>query len=142
MDKFHSKHTPVDRGYPSLCWIWNAAKDKDGYGQFALHRQVNAAHRVAWLLRHGWLPPYPESELDHLCRNRDCVNPEHLQVVSHRENSLRSESFAALNAQKTVCAKGHEYSEENTYIRPNGARDCRACIRDRVRRYQGKRATA
>jgi len=74
-------------------------------------------------------------EIDHLCRVRCCVNPDHLEAVTHRENILRGNTFAAVNAAKTHCPKGHEYTPENTRIHTGGRRQCIACSRayDRAR---------
>jgi HNH endonuclease len=85
--------------------------------------------------------PVPEGlELDHLCRNRACVNPAHLEPVSHRENVLRGASFAAINAVKTHCIHdGHPFDDVNTIVRPEGRRGCRACMNAAQRRYQRRK---
>jgi hypothetical protein len=115
------------------CWLWMALKSEKGYGLLwaGSGSKCLKAHRVAYELMVG---PIPEGlQLDHLCRNPGCVNPAHLEPVSNRENTLRGTSFAALNAAKTHCPHGHEYTPENTYIE-NGRhrqRRCRQCWLDR-----------
>lgn len=81
-------------------------------------------------------------EIDHLCRNRRCVNPRHLEAVPHRENVLRGQSPVAVHAVQTHCVNGHPLDAANTYIKPNGHRDCRTCIRERVRRYAARKRVA
>jgi hypothetical protein len=110
---------------PTDCWPWDAFTRRDGYGLFG--HPTRYAHRVAYELLVG---PIPEGlTLDHLCRNRSCVNPAHLEPVSLPENTLRSPvALAALNARKTRCGRGHEFTPENTYIFPGtGRRGCRLC---------------
>ncbi len=109
------------------CWLWTAGL-AHGYGSFRLIDRAVYAHRMAYELMVG---PIPEGlHLDHLCRVTNCVNPEHLEPVTCRENNLRGISPAAVNAAKTHCPQGHQYSAENTYENPNsGRRLCRACQR-------------
>lgn len=118
------------------CWEWTASRSPLGYGQYAIQRKPRGAHRVAWEMLVGEIPD--GFELDHLCRNRACVNPDHMQVVSHRENTLRGHGPSATNARKTKCCNGHDFDETNTYITPKGARQCRACVREAGRRYRLK----
>jgi hypothetical protein len=111
------------------CWQWTGCIDRDGYAKF-LNIKV---HRWAWTYLVG---PIPEGlELDHLCRNRSCVNPDHLEPVSRLVNIHRSYNPPAMNARKTHCPKGHPYAGENllVYTRPGGtpSRYCRACDRAR-----------
>lgn len=111
------------------CWLWHGTRC-DGYGHFRGHGKSRGAHRIAYELLIG---PVPEGlELDHLCRNRGCVNPAHLEPVTHEENWRRGQSFSAVNAQKTHCPHGHEYTPENTYRSASHPRSrrCRQCIRD------------
>lgn len=105
------------------CWIWTAYKDRDGYGLSnrpkVMGRGSNRAHRIAYEIEHGSIPP---GHLDHLCRNRACVRPSHLEPVTAKVNAERG-----MKAQQTHCKRGHEFNEQNTYQKPNGTRACRRC---------------
>ena len=114
------------------CWHWKGATS-DGYGQVTdpSTRKLIYVHRLTFILAGGHIPA--SYQLDHICRVRACCNPEHLRVVTGRENILCSTGFSARNAKKTACPKGHPYSGHNLYIRPSGYRECRACARERAR---------
>lgn len=126
-DRFWSK---VDTSGP--CWEWTATRNHLGYGQIwsGPRGRLLMAHRAAYELLVG---PIPEGlELDHLCRNRACVDPDHLEPVTHAENMRRAPYDApASKRAKTHCPKGHPYSGSNLYVNPKGSRECRACRKER-----------
>jgi hypothetical protein len=108
------------------CWVWSGRVGSGGYGKIRVRedgREINrGAYRVLYELMIGKVPD--GLVLDHLCRNRLCVNPAHLEPVTQTENVLRGEGFAAVNARKTSCPKGHPYDEANTKLY-QGRRYCR-----------------
>lgn len=106
------------------CWLWTGRLDKDGYGMTYTNRHVRA-HRLAYEWARGAISN--DLEIDHLCKTRTCVRPEHMELVTHRENVLRGDSPSAINARKTHCPRGHELTRENTYVYPSGGRQCRIC---------------
>ncbi len=112
------------------CWFWTGTRKSTGYGQFWNGHRTVQAHRWSWEQRNG---PIPEGlEIDHLCKQRDCVNPRHLEVVTRGENVRRSSSgaaTAAVHAARTHCREGHELTPENTYVPQPGWRRCRTCMR-------------
>lgn len=114
------------------CWEWTGAKTASGYGKVLTFRSIRAAHRVLYELLVG---PVPEGlELDHLCRNAGCVNPGHLEPVTHQENIMRSPR----NGQ-SVCQDGHPRTPENTYVytyKGVERRYCKPCQQARNRQRQ------
>jgi hypothetical protein len=138
--RFWDKVTKTD-----TCWNWTAAKHK-GYGQFTLRWwrrddgkwrcQTVRAHRFAYEQLVG---PIPEGlTVEHECKNRACVRPAegHCTLLTAGENSLAGEGPTAVNARKEECHAGHPFDEANTHVRKSGKRECRACARDRARRYR------
>jgi HNH endonuclease len=126
------------------CWLWTGYLLWNGYGRFRIGDTEWKAHRWFWEQKHGLL--LPGFCLDHLCRNRHCVNLQHLEAVTFRENLLRGETLTRAHAQKTHCLHGHLYTPENTIKKPGG-RECRECNRIRTNKayylkYQEKRKQA
>lgn len=138
--KFWSR---VDRTTSAPCWIWTGALDAWGYGRAQVDLVSKGAHRIAYELSVG---PIPDGMvLDHLCRTRACVNPNHLEVVTVAENNRRAAPYSS-RSLKTHCKHGHEFSPENTYIRMhrNGRphRTCRACNKRLVAESKARRTAA
>ena len=114
------------------CWEWQGRLDRWGYGHFSF-KGSNLAHRFSyWVFKH----PIPDGlTIDHLCRVKHCVNPDHMEAVTTRENTLRSDGPSARFARRTHCQNGHEFTPENTRYETPTHRKCRAC----QRRYDAKR---
>lgn len=132
----------IDQGKPEECWPWTGALTPKGYGRFSPRVGGRAKHvfaqRYAYESQRG---PVPEGlVIDHLCRNRACCNPAHLEPVSVATNLHRGETWAARNAAKTACLNGHPFDAENTYVSPKGSRECRTCRREAGRRWDQKKA--
>ena len=126
---------------PHGCWKWQRATTNGGYGHFSLNGKDVRAHRYAFEQSVGEIPQ--GHELDHLCRNPKCVNPQHLEVVTRSENTKRG--LAPIMGRlfqkgKTHCPQGHPYSASNTYITREGYRQCRICHRQALKNYRGRQA--
>ena len=119
---------------PSGCWEWTASLFPLGYGQFYANKKRTSCHRFIYEYYYGNI--YPKLTIDHLCRNRKCCNPIHLEQVTLQENLQRGNTQAAINSQKTHCKRGHEYTKENTYfMASDNSRNCRECQRLRSRKH-------
>ena len=131
-ERFESKFMPEPN---SGCWLWLDFLNSDGYGQMRVYERTIRAHRISYQLYIGEIPS--GLEIDHLCRVRCCVNPDHLEVVTHQENIRRGNGGRNCR-EKTHCPKGHPYSGANLYTNPHsGSRACRTCGRESQRRYVG-----
>lgn len=119
------------------CWPWKG-KLYNGYGRFYAKRRLIGSHRAAFLLKKGELAA--DELVDHVCRNRACVNPAHLRAASPKVNALENSAcFSAVNASKTHCKRGHELSGWNLIQRKDG-RECRKCKNERWAAWKRRRA--
>ena len=121
------------------CWEWVGHRNNKGYGVWGVFKHPYLAHRRMYERVRGTIPE--GLQLDHLCRNKPCVNPDHLEAVTARENTLRGNSMAARWARRTHCERGHQFTPENVY-RNTGARKCKVCHRGKVRLYKKLRREA
>lgn len=118
------------------CWLWTGAKNAGGYGYYRANGKTYKAHRYAYELYRSEIPE--GLVVDHLCKVRDCVNPEHLEPVTQKENLYRGDTIAAISRAKTHCKYGHEFTVKNTIIKTNGSRNCRTCVNLLKRKYRLK----
>lgn len=122
------------------CWLWTqSVRGRSGYGSMSIDNRTVYAHRTSYQAFRGPIPN--GKQLDHLCRVRRCVNPDHLEVVTSKINTLRSEAASAINARKTHCLRGHLFDESNTqsYVRSSTGsviRYCRECGLAKKRRLR------
>ena len=131
-DRFDAKWMPEPM---SGCWLWIGSGAR-GYGYFLLEGHYGPAHRVAY---ERWVGPIPEGlDLDHLCRNRACVNPEHLEPVTRAEN-LRRGLGGRLRKRRWKCPAGHPYEGRNLYVNPLGRWVCRTCSKAAMARFKARR---
>lgn len=114
------------------CWLWQGPLDRDGYGTFYFRRRNRRAHRVGYFLLNG---PIPEGlVINHTCRNRACVNPQHLHLVDVSANAMKdSSSPAYVNSQKTICPRGHPYDRHY-----GKQRYCSICQNAKAKRLRAK----
>jgi hypothetical protein len=129
-------------------WLWIGATDfEDGYGRFKINGIPERTHRLAY---ERWIgpaesPDHKRMVVDHICRTKNCVNPEHLRLVTYRVNAENSESPIADNIRKEECDRGHPFTAENTYTVRGGktwpaGRACKTCRREWMREYRAKKA--
>jgi len=125
---------------PSACWEWPGADNGTGYCQVWFEDRARYVHRLSYEMFRGPIPA--GLEIDHLCRNRRCVNPEHLEAVPRSVNVTRAMPFrrrAGLSGRKTHCPAGHPYAGDNLYVPPSGEYRCRECSRTKWRELYHRR---
>lgn len=116
------------------CWVWTGSIER-GYGRMRVGGKWKRMHRFMYEHHVG---PIPDGlVLDHLCRNKACCNPMHLEAVTQKENIRRGDT-GAHNRRKTHCKHGHPFTDKNTYITKAGHRQCKACRRVSDRTHRRK----
>ena len=126
----------IERIPESGCWIWRGSLCKYGYGRMEINHKKLMVHRVVYEMSRG---PIPDGlQLDHLCRVRCCINPDHLEVVTSQQNTLRGKSPAALNAKKTHCPHGHLLDRIAKGYSSKFRRICSTCNKKYLKNYHRK----
>lgn len=131
IERIERRSETVDRGYVTPCRVFTGPLNREGYAQISVGHKADGdrrnvkIYRYVWELRRGPVPAGHEP--DHLCRQRDCHELTHLEVVTKRENVLRGTAPSAINARKTHCIHGHELTPQNLYRVSRGERRCKAC---------------
>lgn len=128
------------------CWVWIGSKDKDGYGKVSARlpdgKKVYLAHRMTFIHFVGEIPD--DKEIDHRCKNTSCINPEHLRLMTHRENVEAGDyKKNHKNKGKTHCLRGHLLDGENVRVLRQGTsvmRSCKTCAKERSRRVRTEKA--
>lgn len=124
---------------PSGCWEWQGSRNHGGYARMTFRGNSNTrVHRIMYEVFKGKIPY--TIVINHKCRVRHCINPDHLELKTIGENVLMGETLPAKQLLRTHCPRGHEYNEENTYITKVGGRDCRPCGREQAREYRRRRS--
>jgi len=122
------------------CWEWTGSISQHGYGRLTIsnngHKKTRSAHRVSYETFVGEIPD--GLTIDHLCRNRKCINPNHLEAVTIKENVSRGNPLWKQEAARTHCKYGHEFTEDNMYkykTKTGGVcRNCKTCMKARTRK--------
>lgn len=123
----------IDKAYEDEfgCWIWEKGFTNSGYAKATVNYKTVLVHRFMY---ENLVGPIPEGmQLDHLCRDKRCINPDHLEPVTLQENMNRRNSYVI------ECKHGHSLTRDNLYITPDGRRQCKTCRREAVARYDGRR---
>ena len=118
-----------ERATLGRCWLWTGRLTSDGYSRFRNCRAMVYVHRWVYETTRGLIPE--GMECDHLCRVRNCINPDHIEIVTKKTNILRGVGAPALNARRTHCLRGHALEGKNVYEQPSqpGTRRCLTCQR-------------
>lgn len=137
-ERFWSKVEKIAGG----CWLWRAARTSNGYGEFSIRHRGYLAHRLAYQMTKG--PIAQGLEIDHLCRVRQCVNPDHLEAVTPEENNRRAPKPGAPKGPRperweAACGKGHAMVGANVVVNKQGRRKCRECKRETLRRCRARK---
>ena len=136
LERFNQQFVPEPN---SGCWLWTGSVNQSGYGQIEVGKKNCRAHRFAWLTHRGEIPP--GMVLDHICRTRSCVNPDHLRPVSVRENVLHNSlGVTAKHALSETCSRGHRLVETNCVRSRLPHRICRICQNRRSREWRQGRS--
>ena len=126
LNSFDRRHMPEPN---TGCWLWIGGLKPDGYARFNTRK---TGHQMSF---EHWIGKVPEGkEIDHICNMRCCVNPKHLQAITHKENIAKSGAWE-FNRKKTNCPKGHPYSGDNLYVLGTN-RQCKICRRAYVKAYR------